>query len=97
MVGGEHGPSVGVRSGESKHPRGESAVGCWGITSTSRAEVRTKPRSQARWRMRQCFRTASRDAYSRAHPGCLHTNRCELPVTVIRQQSTAAMPLVASD
>ena len=46
-VGGEAGPSVGVRSGVSRPPRGESAAGCSGITSTSRAEVRTKVLSQA--------------------------------------------------
>ena len=33
--------------------------------------------------MRQCFRTASREAYSRAQPGYLQTNRCVLPVTKI--------------
>ena len=65
-----------------------------GRTSTSRDDVRLRPRSQARWRMRQCFRTASRDAYSRAHPGCLHVKRCTPPTTVILQQSTAAMPLL---
>ena len=46
--------------------------------------------------MRQCFRTASREAYSRAQPGYLQTNRCVLPVTKILQQSTAAIPFVAS-
>ena len=46
--------------------------------------------------MRQCFRTASREAYSRAQPGYLQSNRCVLPVTKILQQSTAAIPFVAS-
>ena len=73
----------------------EPAVGD-GRTSTSRDDVRLRPRSQARWRMRQCFRTASRDAYSLPHPGCLHVKRWVLPMMVILQQSTAAIPLVAS-
>ena len=41
--------------------------------------------------MRQCFRTASRDAYSRLHPGNLQVKRCVPPIKVILQQSTAAM------
>lgn len=81
---GVHGPGVD-----------SPAVG-EGRISTSRDDVRLRPRNQARWRMRQCFRTASRDAYSLPHPGCLQVKRWVLPQMVILQQSTAAIPLVGS-
>jgi hypothetical protein len=47
--------------------------------------------------MRQCFRTAYREAFSRAQPGYLQTNRCVLPVTKILpssplQQSRSSPP-----
>ena len=57
--------------------------------------VRLRLRSQARCRSLQCLRTASRDAYSLSHPGCLHTKRERSPVMRILQQFTARTLLSA--
>ena len=78
-----------ARFGSRRGGGGSAAASSLDRTSMSWTAVRLRLRSQARCRSRQCLRTASRDAYSLSHPGCLHTKRVRSPVMRILQQFTA--------
>merc|ERR1740133_902199 len=94
-ISGAVGGGGAARFGSLRGGGGSAASASFDRTSMSCTAVRLRLRSQARWRSRQCLRTASRDAYSLSHPGCLHTKRERSPVMRILQQLTARTLLSA--
>ena len=95
ISGAVGGGGAAARFGSLRGGGGNAASASFDSTSMSCTAVRLRLRSQARWRSRQCLRTASRDAYSLSHPGCLHTKRERSPVMRILQQLTARTLLSA--